>query len=96
MKTLIAGFASLAMVATPAAVLAGGGYDAQFVVEHIFDVADQNEDRSLSLEEFDAAGLQQFGLSFAESDTNADGGVSILEYLDLYRRYHSQGEQSEA
>ena len=63
---------------------------------HHIDVADQNEDGSLSLEEFDGAGLQQFGLSFVESDTNSDGGVSIPEYLELYRRYHSQGEQSDA
>jgi hypothetical protein len=93
---------SLAFIVVAALVLSstasaeGCTKDAESVVQHIFEKADQDRDGNLTRSEYEAAGLQGFGVSFEESDTDGNGGTSIAEYLDLYRRHHPAGEEREA
>ena len=93
---------SLAFIAVSMFVLSstasaeGCAKDAESVVQHIFDEADQDRDGNLTRSEYEAAGLQEFGVSFEASDTDANGSTSIAEYLELYKRHHQTGEESEA
>jgi len=83
--------ASVALLASSPAAAGSGcdaGKDAASVVYHIFDAADQDQDGLLTQAEYEDAGLQRYGVSFAESDTNADGATSLEEYLELYLRHH--------
>ena len=90
-------FIAVALFAFPYTASAEGcAKDAESVVQHIFDEADQDRDGNLTRSEYEAAGLQDFGVSFDESDTDANGGTSIAEYLELYKRHHPAGEESEA
>ena len=81
-------FIALIALLTAPAINAGGGHDPVAVVQHLFAVADQNRDGRLSQDEYEKAGLQRFGVSFDESDTDANGETSLAEYLDLYHRLH--------
>ena len=64
------------------------GEDAFSVAEHIFHMSDTNDDDALSPEEFSAAGLEKYSVSFDEFDVNGDGAASLDEYLDLFVRSH--------
>lgn len=72
----------------------GGG--ALATVQHIFDVADTDGDGFLTATEYDTAGLQTYGVGFAESDANGDGRTSLDEYLTLYEKHHPPGGRGEA
>ena len=82
-------------VSTAGAASAGEGCEASSVVRHIFESADADRDGRLSEAEYEGAGLAQFGVSFAESDLDADGATSLAEYLELYRRFHPTTEERE-
>ena len=88
--------APLLLLTLPAATWAGGGHDATAVVEHIFDVADQDGDGVLSDAEYADAGLEQFGLTFDDCDANGDGYTSLDEYLALYRAHHPAHDERDA
>ena len=79
----------LAVFAFPLFVFAGETLDGGEVVEHIFNVADTNEDGALSDDEYADAQLSDFGLTFEQCDTNQDGRLSPGEYLDLYNAHHA-------
>jgi len=68
---------------------AEGCQDARGVVQHIFQMADENQDGVLTRAEYGEAGLERYGVSFDESDVNSDGETSLAEYLEIYERYHS-------
>jgi len=72
----------------PASAAAGGGEGDVSVVEHIFEMADRDGSGTLSSAEYGEAGLQRFGLSFEQSDTNSDGETSLAEYVELYEMHH--------
>ena len=84
---------SCLLLLLPAGALAGGYQDAQSVVEHIFDVADRDESGTLTPEEYAGAGLERYGVSFEDSDANADGEIALSEYLDLYERHHPSDDR---
>jgi len=89
----ITAIASLVALLAPGLALAGescGGGGAESVVSHIFDAADQDGSGSLTAAEYGEAGLEDFGVSFADSDTNQDGETSKAEYLELYERIHTE------
>ena len=81
--------AILAVFVFPFHVFAGETLDGEGVVEHIFDVADTNEDGALSADEYAEAELFDFGLTFEQCDTNQDGSLTSGEYLDLYNAHHA-------
>lgn len=85
---------AIATLAFPGTVLAGEGCGGDLsVVEHIFLSADGDGSGSLSPAEYAAAGLEGFGVSFAESDANRDGEISLAEYVALYERHHPGGDR---
>ena len=83
--------AALVVLAGPA--LAGEGYDAQAVVRHIFEVSDTDDSGALSPEEYAAAGLERFGVTFEDCDADGDGETTFAEYLALYDRHHQGGDR---
>lgn len=86
--SVVASSAGVALVAT-----AGGGHcGGDSVVQHIFDMADEDRDGALTREEYEEAGLERYGVSFEETDANADGVTSMAEYLELYQRHHPADE----
>ena len=74
---------------------AGGGFTATEVVEHIFDVADEDRSGTLSADEYAAAGLERYGVSFGQSDLDGDGQTSLAEYLELYERHHPADDEAD-
>jgi hypothetical protein len=85
---------AIVALSLPGSVLAGEGCSSgQSVVQHIFDAADQDGSGGLSAAEYGAAGLERFGVTFAESDLNGDGETSLAEYLELYERHHSSADR---
>ena len=82
----------------PAGGDCGGGTTAEGpgVVAHIFETADADGDGRLTRAEYEGAGLQGFGVSFDESDLNADGETTMGEYLELYLRHHPSKDRSSA
>ena len=62
--------------------------DGAAIVAHLFEVSDLDEDGILSSDEYDEAGLADFGLSFEACDRDADGVLTSEEYLELYRQHH--------
>lgn len=83
--------ALLLLSGAPAA--AGDAHDPRAVVEHIFDVADADGSGTLSEAEYAEAGLERFGVSFADSDLDGNGETSLTEYLALYDRHHASGDE---
>ena len=83
-----------AFVLVPSA-WAGPGCDGASVVEHDFDEADADDDGLLVREEYEAAGLEQFGVTFEQSDLDGDGVTTFDEYLDLYEAHHPPRHASE-
>ena len=65
------------------------------VVQNIFEKADRDGDGLLTQAEYEGAGLQNFGVSFAASDTNSDGTTSLEEYVELYEQHHPPVEDIE-
>jgi hypothetical protein len=64
------------------------GEDALGVAGHLFDMSDTNADGVLSPEEFDAAGLERYGVTFSEFDADGNGETSVDEYFDLFEFHH--------
>jgi hypothetical protein len=84
-------YLATALLATSSTAYAGGcesGYDPVDVVQHIFNAADQDADGLLTQLEYEDAGLQVYGVTFEESDLDADGATSMQEYLLLYEFHH--------
>ena len=75
------------MLAAPAAV-AEHGCDARAKVQELFDTADENGDGRLTAAEYERAGLERYGLTFEESDLDADGATTWAEYLELFEAHH--------
>ena len=82
------------LLAAPSA-WAGSGCGETSAVQHIFDAADENGDGALTRAEYEAAGLQGFGVSFADSDLDGDGLTSLDEYQTLYDLHHPSGDEAE-
>jgi hypothetical protein len=83
--------ASAALLASSPAAAGSGcsaGKDGSSIVYDLFDAADRDHDGLLTRAEYEDAGLQGYGVSFSESDLNADGTTSLEEYLELYLRHH--------
>ena len=64
---------------------------------------DTDENGSLSASEYENAGLQRYGVSFEQSDADADGRTTKAEYLELKqkssvkkRRSSANGQRSSA
>lgn len=74
---------------------AGAGCEGASVVQHIFDSADEDGSGTLSQAEYEGAGLQDFGLSFVDSDLDGDGETSLDEYESLYEMHHPSGDEAE-
>jgi hypothetical protein len=87
---------ALFVAASPASAGEGCASSAEAKVQHIFDAADVDGSGSLSPSEYESAGLQSFGVSFAETDADGDGETTLDEYLDLYHRTHPAPDGSEA
>jgi len=85
-------FFSFAAITAPVAATAGGSYS---VVQHIFDVSDQDQDGALSLEEYDEAGLERYGVTFEQTDADGDGKTSLAEYLELYEAHHPPADPAD-
>ncbi len=66
------------------------------IVKHIFDRADQDQDGVLTPAEYEEAGLQSYGVTFEQSDTDADGTTSLDEYIELYQKHHPTSEEGSA
>jgi len=79
-----------------AGTAAAGGHEATAVVEHIFEMADQDQDGALTPGEYEEADLSRFGLSFDDSDMNGDGETTLDEYLELYRVHHPAEDHEDA
>ena len=91
---------AVAIVSIPSVAGAGSGcesgHDPVDMVQYVFDEADRDRDGSLDRAEYEAAGLQGFGVTFDESDANSDGVTTMKEYLELYLRHHPAKGGSEA
>ncbi len=94
MRTATIAAAVLAAGVLSTAGLAGESYHGRQVVEHIFDVADQDQSGTLTSVEYAEAGLERYGVSFDESDTDGNGETSLEEYLELYERHHPGEDQA--
>ena len=90
---MLALFYVILSFALPVVALAEDTMDGEAIVEHIFDVADLNEDGVLDIDEYENARLGEYGLSFEECDTNQDGVLELDEYLDLYIAHHPPVEE---
>lgn len=88
MRLVVFPLVALAAACLSAPAGAGEGGDPRSVVVHIFEAADADQSGTLTRAEYEGAGLQRFGVSFDQSDANADGQTSLAEYLDLYDRHH--------
>ncbi len=81
----------------PFAAQAGGGCGggAMAKVQSIFDRADADSDGLLTKSEYEEAGLQDYGLSFEQSDLDDDGRTSLDEYIELYEAHHPPIDRQE-
>jgi len=89
----------LAGLLVAASADAGGcmsGDGAVGIVKHIFDRADQDQDGLLTQVEYEDAGLQNYGVTFEQSDTDADGTTSLDEYIELYEKHHPASDEGSA
>lgn len=57
-------------------------------VTHVFEAADADADSALTPDEYAAAELGRFGLSFEDCDRDGDGLVTLGEYQALYDMHH--------
>ena len=87
--------AALFLNTSPAAAGEGCPQNAEAAVRRLFEGADANQDGALTLAEYEDAGLQEFGVSFEESDLDANGLTSASEYLELYRKHHPPVDRSD-
>jgi len=69
------------------------GAGADTAVSHIFDSADADGSGTLTPTEYAGAGLESFGVSFADADLDGNGETSKAEYFELYDAHHSTGER---
>ena len=94
---LIALLPLAALLLNPFPATAGEGclQNAEAAVRQLFEGADANQDGSLTRTEYEDAGLQEFGVSFEESDRDANGLTSNSEYLELYRKHHPPVDRSD-
>jgi hypothetical protein len=81
--------------ATTAATAGEGCQGGTSIAQHIFEMADADEDGLLSQDEYDSANLGHYGVDFVATDTDESGMTSLDEYLDLYRRIHTIGNDLE-
>ena len=92
-------YLAMALLATSTTAYAGGdcesGYDPVAAVQHIFNAADQDQDGLLTQLEYEDAGLQVYGVTFEQSDLDADGATSIQEYILLYEFHHPVDGETE-
>ena len=89
---------AIALLAISSNAYAGGcegGHNAINVVVHIFDTADQDRDGVLTRVEYEDAGLQNYGVTFEQSDLDADGLTSLDEYIELYKFHHTTDGETE-
>jgi len=87
---------TLALLAPSVPAGAGSGDNAVAIVEHIFVSADSDKDQVLTPAEYEEAGLERFGVTFAQSDADADGLLTLDEYVELYERHHRSDNQGDA
>jgi len=85
-------FCSFALMTAPVAATAGGGHA---VVQHVFDMSDQDQDGVLSPEEYENAGLERYGVTFEQADADGDGKTSIDEYFELYEAHHPPADPAD-
>ena len=86
-------FTGFAVALFPLSAPAGEGCNGFDVVGHIFEASDRDGSGTLSRAEYEAAGLERYGVSFEGYDANGDGEASLDEYRALYDRYHrAEGE----
>ncbi len=86
--------AAFGLAFAPAAALAGQGYDAREVVVHIFQMADTDETGTLTRTEYEDAKLQDYGVTFEQSDLDSNGETSLDEYLELYDSHHPSDDRA--
>ena len=67
---------------------AGGACGGLASVTQIFDEADEDDNGSLTAQEYEAAALDDFGVTFEQSDLDGDGVTTYDEYLDFYEAHH--------
>lgn len=84
-----------ALVCVASGASAGPGCGSASAVQHVFEAADANGDGLLTRAEYEGAGLEAFGVSFAESDLDGDGATTLLEYETLYEMHHPPGAGAE-
>jgi hypothetical protein len=70
-------------------------HELQDVVAHVFESSDMDADGTLTRDEYSAAGLHEFGVTFDECDRDADDRISVQEYRAIYDLHHP-GERREA
>jgi hypothetical protein len=80
------------LVGTPASEASDCDGDALGIAGHIFDTSDTNADGALTPAEFAEAGLERYGVAFAEFDVDGDGLTSVDEFFDLFEMHHPPGE----
>jgi len=93
MRLLLSGLFVAGLVGVAAPVAAGEGAHPLAVVQKIFDTADVDGSGTLTAAEYRAAALQDFGVSFAQSDLDGDGETTLEEYLELYVAHHPVGHE---
>jgi len=92
-STVPATLTALALLAAQPAS-AGGPRDPIAVVEHIFAMADADGSGALTREEYAAARLERYGVTFDACDFDGDGETTLTEYLDVYLRFHPSADRS--
>ncbi len=94
-RTLITLTLSLSLTLFAGTAWAGPGCGGTSAVQHIFDAADEDGDGALTQAEYEGAGLQEFGVSFFDSDLDGDGVTSLDEYQTLYDMHHPKRDEAE-
>ena len=67
-------------LAAPAFAMEHSGPHARARVEQLFQQSDADKDGALSKQEFEAAHLAEYGVSFETFDANSDGKVDYDEF----------------
>ena len=58
------------------------------MAQKIFANADTDGNGVLSEAEHEAAGLERFGVSFADFDLNKDSSITLQEYEAIFEKHH--------